>query len=422
MPELSLTPSQMIALQKLSESRRSLFVTGGAGTGKSYLMRRFLGSLFTSPKKTAVLASTGAAAILLGGRTFHSFFGLGILSGGPSAVLAKAAENKRLKKRLKDVETVVIDEVSMLSGEAFDTAEAVARLCRESAEPWGGLRVVAVGDFFQLPPVSRTPQKDWAFLSDAWEASDFEVCDLQEVVRTEDADYLEVLNAIRQGVVNDQVREFLDAHVREESDEEVTHLFSRRDHTELFNRRRLAEIDDQLHLIETEYRGQPQALETLKREAPIGPEVALKRGAFVMLRMNDPKQRYVNGSTATVRAVHADSVSVDVDGRRLEIEKFTFSVQNADGEMVAEARNFPLSLAYASTIHKIQGATLPKAHVDLGQIWEPGQSYVALSRVRRARDLSLARWSEAAIKADPDVQLFYSRFGGLATQIALKHR
>lgn len=409
MADLQLNALQAQALKNLKDGSQNFFLTGGAGTGKSTVIRQFLAEKIASRKQFPVLASTGAAAILIGGRTFHSFFGLGIMQGGPQAVYEKAMGNKRLLKRLRDVEGIILDEVSMLSGQTLDCAERIARGARVSNLAWGGIRILAVGDFFQLPPVTRDRVRDWGFESNAWEDSEFEVLELDEVMRTGDEDYLRVLNKIRFGLCDDDVRDFLDSRIWEEADPEITHLFSRRDRTDAFNQGRLAGIDADLHEIPTRYDGDPRYVETLAREAPIPPVLELKVGAFVMIRVNDPKQRFVNGSTGRIRRIYDESLLIDgEDGRTWEVEPFPFSYLDAEGKEVAHAINFPVSLAYASTIHKIQGATLSKVHVDLGQIWEPGQSYVALSRVRKSSDLSLMRWSESAIQADPKVRAFYA--------------
>ena len=152
------------------ESGQNAFLTGGAGTGKSFLVQRFLNS--TSDKGVVVTASTGAAAIIVGGRTFHSFFGLGLLEGGPVATVARALKNKRVTSRMRKAKLLIVDEISMVSGAVLDVAEEIARKARKSSEPWGGLRVIFIGDFTQLPPVDiHNLRKDWAFLSRSWAAS-----------------------------------------------------------------------------------------------------------------------------------------------------------------------------------------------------------------------------------------------------------
>lgn len=408
---MKLTLDQEQALFHLEAGKENIFLTGGAGTGKSFLIQHFLKS---KSEKIPVLASTGAAAILVGGRTFHSFFGLGIMQGGVSAVIEKARTNRRLKKRLKDIQTIIIDEVSMLSWEVLDCAETIARTLRASDEPWGGLKVVCVGDFAQLPPVKRTSEfgmtmrnSPWAFLGDSWARSRFKMCALKEVMRSQDLAFLQILEDVRLGKVSVRVKHFLDHRVKEYVDGDITHIFPRRDQTERFNLGRLAEIDSDSVTYETVYSGDSKYFDTLKRDAPVPEVLELKKGALVMIRTNDPKQRFVNGTIGHVVSLHDDAVDVQTETRRVSIEPFSFSCRDADGNEVAFAKNFPLSLAYASTIHKIQGATLGRVHLDLYDLWEPGHAYVALSRARRADDVTLMRWSEKSIRADEMVKSFY---------------
>ncbi len=402
--QIKLTLDQEQAFSYLSEGYENLFVTGGAGTGKSFLIRHFLRS---SEEKIPVLASTGAAAILVGGRTFHSYFGLGIMQGGPELTFQNALQNKRLKKRLRKNSTIIIDEVSMLSASTLDTAERIARALRGADEPWGGLRVICVGDFAQLPPISQSRQKEWAFLGEAWASSGFRTFELKEVMRTEDEVFMRVLGDVRLGKASIRVNQYLNDRKGRIPPENATHLFPRRDQTFKFNLERLNEINEPSHIFETEYEGDSRYQERLRRDAPIPEILELKVGALVMLRMNDPKQRYVNGTTGKIVDIKPDIIVIETETRRLEIEKFTFTVQDEEGAEVAGATNFPINLAYASTIHKIQGSTLDHIHVDLSALWEPGQAYVALSRVRRGGDVTVKRWTEKSIIADPMVKDFY---------------
>lgn len=407
--KIKLTLDQQQALWHLTESKQNVFVTGGAGTGKSFLIRHFLKML---PEKIPVLASTGAAAILVGGRTFHSYFGLGIMQGGAHVTLQNALQNKRLRKRLQKATTLIIDEVSMLSNETFDTAEKLARLIRGSDEPWGGIRILAVGDFGQLPPVGKGPLKEWAFLGEAWALSNFKTIQLKEVMRTEDEAFMRVLADLRLGRLSVRLKHYLQSRMGREPGQDATYLFPRRAQTDAFNRGRLNELDGESRVYETIYTGPQAFVERLKRDAPIADFVELKTGAFVMIRMNDPKQRFVNGTTGHIVDMREGMITIETETRRIELEKFSFGIQNEDGVEVATATNFPVSLAWASTIHKIQGATLGKMHVDLGGLWEPGQAYVALSRARRGDDVSISRWSESSIRADRMVMEFYGEDAG----------
>ncbi len=406
MTQLKLTPSQEAGFEALMEGEENIFLTGGPGTGKSFLIRRFLDEC---EDEVPVVASTGAAAILIGGRTFHSFFGLGIMQGGPEAVTAKAMKNKRLRKRLKDTDVLVVDEVSMLSGDTLNCAEQIARSIRRSQQPWGGIRMIVVGDFAQLPPISRGKEKEWCFLSQAWKRSNFKKIVLREVKRTEDAEFLEVLEDIRWGRVSPKVQTFLNERLSQSdtADSEVPHVFPRRAQTDQFNRARLNEIGFKSRFYPTEYGGKEIYIDRLKRDAPIPEVLELKESALIMLRMNDPKQRYVNGTVGTIEGLEDDLLLVRVHKRVIEIEPFSFTVLDDEGEEAAFARNFPVTLAYASTIHKMQGTTLDRCHISLKALWEPGQAYVALSRARSGNGITLMDWEPGSILADQTVQKFY---------------
>src|SRR3990167_9567087 len=214
--QAALTNCQTKGLDVL-ERQGNVFLTGAAGTGKSFLLQRYLAG--KSSDSFPIVASTGAAAVLVGGRTFHSFFGLGIMEGGLEATVARALRSGKLINRLNRASCVIIDEVSMLSGMMLQAAETIACRIRGSAEPWGGLRIIAVGDFAQLPPVTPdTHGKDWAFLHPVWQESDFQPALLSTVIRTQDVELLMILNFVREGIVNDTVHEFLNRRMTKLTD------------------------------------------------------------------------------------------------------------------------------------------------------------------------------------------------------------
>lgn len=389
----------------------NVFLTGAAGTGKSFLLERYLSG--KHPDEFPVVASTGAAAVLIGGRTFHSFFGLGILEGGIEATVTRALRSRKLMNRLNRACCVVIDEVSMLSGAMLEAAEVITRRARGRHEPWGGLRVIVVGDFAQLPPVTPGNQmKDWAFLHQVWEESAFQPALLSTVMRTQDVDFLQILNAVRAGHVTDDVQMFLDAHTQDVADDaEGTRLYAHRVKADQHNMRRLEDIPRREHTFQTQYAGDARAVESAKRSIPIPDVLCLKEGALIMMRKNDisGEQLYVNGSLGHVREITEDTLSISLmSGEDIEVEKTKFTSLDGDGQEVAAAWNFPVTLAWATTIHKAQGASLDRMVVDLSALWEPGQAYVALSRVRSAAGLTVERWSPHSIRAEQLVTDFYN--------------
>ncbi len=410
-----LTPCQDAALDRLSREG-NVFLTGAAGTGKSFLLSRYLAG--KSSDDFPIVASTGAAAVLVGGRTFHSFFGLGIFEGGVEAAIARALRSSKLVYRLRRACCVIIDEVSMLSGTTLAAAERVSRLARNSSEPWGGLRIIAVGDFAQLPPVTPgSQQKDWAFLHPAWHESVFEPALLSTVMRTKDAAFLDILNLIRTGTVNDDVTAFLEAHTSDEDDDDATHLYAHRLKADAYNTLRLEAIPRRERSFKTRYEGDERSIEAAKRSMPIPDVLTLKEDALVMMRKNDisPDMLYVNGSLGHIVEIEEETLHIALlSGETIEVAPQQFTTLNGDGKPVAAAWNFPVTLAWATTIHKAQGASLDRMVVDLAALWEPGQAYVALSRVRSAAGLMIRQWHPSCIRAEPLVTELYDRLADAA--------
>lgn len=423
-----LSTEQTDALNHL-KSGENIFLTGGAGSGKSFVIQAFLKTV--DSKTFPILASTGAAAVLLGGRTFHSFFGLGIMDGGPDATFERCLRDSKLLQRIKKIEGFVIDEVSMIPGTVLMIAEALAQKARNSELPWGGLQVIAVGDFAQLPPVTRPGDlngRDWAFANHVWKQSQFQNVMLTSNQRVQDQEYIDILQKVRFGEVSTQVTDFLNDSVRDHDEEESgTRLFPRRDQSEQYNNKKLKELREEEFVSDTIYLGQERAIESLKRSCPVAEQVKLKIGCHVMFLQNDVQKRWVNGTQGIVTDVNEMQIKVrKIDAqkasrrkssdavsmlREVTVEKASFALQDAEGKIVAQAIQFPLALGYATTIHKSQGATLDELWCDLGSLWEPGQAYVAMSRLRTRQGLKVLRWSPRSIIVDRQVVSFYHRLG-----------
>jgi hypothetical protein len=259
--------------------------------------------------------------------------------------------------------------------------------------------------------VTRAGQtRDWAFGSGAWSASEFQPALLRTIERARDDDFVRVLNRVREGVIDETVTSFVERrHGRAPEDDGVTRLFARRDAAEKHNLERLAAIPGDARSFPTSYSGTGRAAEEIRRTAPVMENLLVKKDALVMIRINDPQGRWVNGTTGHVKRIADDNIHVRLaDGETAELEPTTFSLLDADGERIASATNFPLSLAYATTIHKAQGMTLDRLAVDLRWLWEPGQAYVALSRVRRGDDVYLEGWSPRSVLVDREVARFHA--------------
>lgn len=412
LPSKILTPCQEKALAHLGDSIDNVFLTGSAGSGKSFLISQFLKG--KDRKLFPIVASTGAAAVLVNGRTFHSFFGLGIMEGGVEKTVERALEDRRVGARLRSMEGFVLDEVSMIPGPALNAAEQICRAARKNNLPWGGARVIAVGDFSQLPPINvHSREKEWAFLDDAWHKSGFVPLVLKTMVRSQDTDYLKMLNNVRMGIVDEDVRSYLNSKTSLDAhDTSVPRLFPHRATAENFNSKRLEEIKTPLHEFPTNYMGTSRGIEQLKKNAPILEMLQLKETCLVMIRVNDPGFDYVNGSLGIVIKITDEALTIILkSNKEVEISKSTFSVLDAEGREMASATNFPVTLAYATTIHKAQGATLDGMVCSLKGLWEPGQAYVALSRLKNGEGLKLTGWDESSIRVDPEVIRFHENLG-----------
>lgn len=259
-------------------------------------------------------------------------------------------------------------------------------------------------------------KKEWAFLDDSWKKTQFTSIALETIMRSEDSDYLSVLNHVRNGLVNDEVETYLNSRTNPDIDDleqvEATHLFPHRETAENFNLKCLSELKKPLQKFPTVYTGKDRFVEQIKKNAPIPEVLQIKESALVMTRMNDPQLKYINGSLGTILKISSEEITIQLkNGRIVKIEPATFSLLDANGDPIATATNFPITLAYASTIHKAQGATLDGMVCDLRRLWEPGQAYVALSRLRKGSDLTLTGWDAASIRVDPDVITFHQSLG-----------
>ena len=304
-------------------------------------------------------------------------------------------------------------------GNTLWAAEQIARKVRGNSTPWGGLKIIAVGDFFQLPPVTRSDQaRDWVFRHPVWTESEFQTVALKEVMRTQDQEFLEALNEVRTASISPKTDQFFQAKVSPElpssTDTEAefvgTRLYPRNAQADSFNQRKLNALNEPLFEFKTEYYA--KNAEDIERAKPYFsfPEVlSIKKGAFVMMTNNDPGWLWHNGTTGHVKEISPTEVMVEkLNGREVCVKIVALDYLDANGDVLVTARNFPLRLGYAVTIHKAQGMTLDRLRTDLSGAWEHGQAYVALSRVKSSEGLSLMSWNRSAVVVDPAVMSFYA--------------
>lgn len=388
----------------------NVFLTGGAGTGKTFVIHKFKEMMTKMGIHVPVVASTGAAAILAGGQTFHRFFSLNVATD-VEALVNNALAKPYTWDKIRKVRCLILDEVSMLPSYALEAAYIISQRVKNSDEPWGGIKVIAVGDFRQLPPVVKRGEgaTPWAFLSSAWEESEFSPSLLKTPVRSVDPEFVEILGDARIGKLTDRIASFLDSKtVGPDAPDDYPRLFGKKMDVENYNVSKLNQLSGTDVVFHTEYSGIERYIDDLRKEAPIPEMLVLRKGALVMMRQNDKEDRFVNGSLGHVRDISPAGVTVDLlSGETVFVAPGTFMYNNEMGDVLATAKNFPMTLAWATTIHKSQGATLDKVLLDLKRLWEPGQLYVALSRVRSPDGVKVVQWDKHAFKKDHRVSEFH---------------
>lgn len=391
---------QSLALGILVDGK-SVFLTGPAGSGKTYVLNQFIKYARKNGKKVAVTASTGLAATHLGGNTIHSWAGIGIADE-----LSRHMVEGMSKSRVAQIESadiLVIDEVSMLHDYRLDMVDQITRSVRKSPEPFGGLQVVLCGDFFQLPPINREDGRSGGFVtgSSAWHELDPVVCYLEEQHRQNDDELADILAAFRAGDLRRRHVEALLARKRTITpfDEATTELYTHNQNVDIINSSRLASVEGEQHDYEMTATGRKSAVETLKRSC-LAPEVlCLKAGAFVMFVKNSLERKYVNGTLGVVEGFEEVSglpIVKTKDGRSITADYDSWELRDGEKKL-ASLSQIPLRLAWAITVHKSQGMTLDSAHIDLSRAFVPGMGYVAISRVRSLESLSLGGINKTAL-------------------------
>jgi len=384
------------------KSGRNVFLTGEPGSGKTHTVNRFIKWMRSERKVYAITASTGIAATHISGQTIHAWSGIGIREKITEGVIHTLQSNDFTMRRILGPEVLVIDEVSMLGANFVDNLDFVLQTLREDSRPFGGMQVVFVGDFFQLPPISKSGAVKFAFESAAWEAADPTICYLTEQHRQSDPLFLDILSSMRNGSTTEAHKTALRACATAEPPE--TRLFTHNSDVDHINRLELSKIEGAEYSFRMREEGIPFLVERLKKSC-IAPEtLVLKVGATVMFTYNNFEKEYVNGTLGKVVSMNFEGVPIVMtrDGRLVlpEMAEWSF-VEN--GETKASIKQLPLRLAWAITVHKSQGMSLDAASVDLSRAFEHGQGYVALSRVRSLEGLHLEGMNDKTFSMHPRV-------------------
>lgn len=387
----------------------NVFLTGEPGSGKTHTVNAYIAWLRARGIEPSITASTGIAATHVGGMTLHAWSGIGIAERMSEELLDAIASKEHVAKRLQKAKVLIIDEISMLSGNVLSMVDEVLRTVRHSDRAFGGLQVVLVGDFFQLPPVSRS-EVSFAFDAQAWKALNPLVCYLEEQHRQDDTTFLSVLSAIRAGEWDHTHVSLITSREAEydELAEGVPQLFTHNADVDRINQSELAKLPGSPHTFVMESAGGKVLIESLKRGCLSPESLVLKEGAVVMATKNNPVAGYANGTLGTVIGFERGTgypIIETRDGREIAIAPQDWAVEEG-GKVRAKISQVPLRLAWAITVHKSQGQSLDAAAMDLSRAFEYGQGYVALSRVRTLSGVHLLGWSENALAVHPRVAAF----------------
>lgn len=392
----------------MMKTRETVLITGKAGTGKSTLLRHFVKE---SGRKAVVVAPTGIAAINAGGVTVHSFFGLPLrpLMPGDSEI-KKYPKYHPKYKIMKEMDVLVVDEVSMLRADIIDAMDYSLRINLNSPFPFGGKQVVFFGDMFQLEPViqnseverhlfSEIYQSHYFFHARVFEDLSLPNIELTKVYRQQDETFIHLLNSIRLGNAGEGELEEINSRYNPDyepdTDEMVITLCTRNRMADDINEYMLGQLEGKVF----EYNGKVEGDFNL-RNLPTAPKLFLKKGAQVVFIKNHSTGKYVNGTLGRVTALDEMNIWVELeDGEEVALQKETWENKvyrfdnvnrRIQSDVVGQFTQYPVKLAWAITIHKSQGLTFEKAIIDLGGgAFAHGQLYVALSRCRTLNGLYL---------------------------------
>ena len=417
-----MTQSQALSILKTGAN---VFLTGEPGSGKTHLQNEYIKYLRDNSIEPAITASTGIAATHIGGMTVHSWSGIGIKTKLEKNDLNKIKASQYIVRRITKAKVLIIEEISMLTGDTLSMVDTVCREIKQNSKPFGGIQVIFAGDFFQLPPVVRREVNEntqttfinksssiFAFDSPSWKELNPTVCYLTEQHRQEDDDFLELLSAIRRNIFNDQHLSHIEKrkidsfdYAQNKSMTNIPKLFSHNADVDRINDEVLASIPGKKNTFIISVQG-PDPLVAILKKGCLSPEILyLKIGASVMFTKNNPKQGFVNGTLGVVDEFDKISGNPIVkirSGRKIEVEPMDWSIEE-NGKVRASISQLPLRLAWAITVHKSQGMSLDEAVMDLSQVFEFGQGYVALSRVRRLSGLYILGWNEQTFQVHPEI-------------------
>jgi ATP-dependent DNA helicase PIF1 len=400
--------------------KKSVFITGPGGVGKSYVINHIKNLLYN--RNLFVTALTGCAAVLIKGMTLHRWAGISPDNVSKSIEIILDSMNFKAVKRWRTTHVLIIDEVSMLSREFFETLDLVGRTLRNSNRIFGGIQLVFCGDFYQLPPIindSIEDQDKFVFCSPVWKKM-FKntTIELTEVMRQQDALFVSVLNKIRKGIVDGEVIDILNSRMNVECTHEIkpTQLYSKKHEVDNINKSFLIELEDEIQVFPwiTNSTGKSKSSTLLinqwENESSCEKKLMLAIGAQVVLLHNKFQEEHnlINGSRGVVAGFNDDNEPiVQFKEVTMCVPMHTWEFETPESNFKYSITQYPLKLAWALTIHKSQGMSLDCVIIDIASVFEEGQAYVALSRVKSLDGLYILNMDPTKIIANKTVLEYF---------------
>ena len=405
---------------------QNIFITGPGGSGKSHVLNIFIdyfkSHIQDDSNQIYVTSSTGLSSLLIHGITIHQYSGLGSGMKELDYYIDRVKKNKNIRNRWRNTRTLIIDEISMISEDFFEKLDILGQKIRRNNHPFGGLQLILSGDFLQLPPVKSS---GFCFESFSWDICNFEIFYFDKIIRQDDKKLQSILNKVRLGVVSKDVKKILDSCLNKELTNEhgikPTLLFSRKDMVQNYNEEKLQELID-LGYEKREYQSsfhfskevslesEEFLKELMNNQYNISDNLVLTKGSQVMLNANNVAEGLANGSRGIIIDFSTKGYPIVhfLNNDVVEINMKDYKIEDAKDTITK--KQIPLIHAWAITIHKAQGMSLEYLETDIGEsIFEYGQAYVVLSRIKNLEGLSLKDIDYSKIMANPKILDFYEQ-------------
>jgi hypothetical protein len=383
----------------------NIYLTGQPGSGKTFLLNKYISYLKENNRGVAITASTGIAATHMDGVTIHSWSGMGIKDKLTEQDIRKLLKKPYLRKRFKNTNVLIIDEVSMLHSFQFDIINRICQAFKASARAFGGMQIVCSGDFFQLPPVQKQGKPKFINESDIWQNLDIKICYLDEQHRQKDDGLTALLNCIRGNAIEKSLELLLNKKYQENSSAvSPIKLYTHNMDVDAINDFHLNKIEGKKFVYYMKTRGRENIAETLKKTCLAPEKLELKKGAKVMFIKNNFDRGYVNGTLGKVINFTEEKLPIvkTFRGKNIIVTPESWRIEEED-ELKAEISQIPLRLAWAITVHKSQGMNLDAAEIDLSKCFLEGMGYVALSRLSALDGLKLMGINDEALLVNREI-------------------